>query len=41
MKRLTFTLLLCAATLFPLAAQTPNYELAERFSAKKVNQMVF
>ena len=31
----------CLAATFPMVAQKPNYELAERFSAKKVGQMVF
>ena len=41
MKRLIFlslTLLLMCGT---ASAQKPNYELADRFSAKKVNNMVF
>ncbi len=40
MKKFFFTLALLA-TVFPSFAQQPNYALAERFSAKKVGQMVF
>ncbi len=40
MRRTFLSLTLLAAALW-VGAQKPNYELAERFSAKKVNQMVF
>ncbi|MBQ8022628.1 MAG: hypothetical protein IJ255_08100 [Bacteroidales bacterium] len=40
MRRTFLSLTLLAAALWA-GAQKPNYELAERFSAKKVNQMVF
>ena len=40
MKRILAIALALAAAL-TLSAQKPNYELAERFSAKKINSMVF
>ena len=41
MKRLSLILSLLAASFAVSAQQAPNYALAERFSAKKVDQMVF
>ena len=41
MKRLSLILSLLAAAFAASAQQAPNYALAERFSAKKVDQMVF
>ena len=40
MNRIIFLLVAAMTTLAATAQQAPNYELAARFSAKKINQMV-